>query len=215
MNYIIWGAKGQAKVVRPILDAANHSLVGLVDRDPTINSPFHDHAVRSVEAWEELLSGPGAAKGFIVAIGGFSGRDRCDIGHMLHAKGLEALTAVHLKAHVASTAIIAPGCQILAGACISEEARIGEHSIINTNATVDHETQVGAGVHIMPGATVAGEVNLGDFSSIGSNATILPRVTVGAGAIVGAGAVVTRDVAPGDTVAGVPARPLRSAKSTF
>jgi UDP-2-acetamido-3-amino-2,3-dideoxy-glucuronate N-acetyltransferase len=43
-------------------------------------------------------------------------------------------------------------------------------------------------------------------ASLGSGSIIMGGVRVGAGAIVGAGAVVTRDVAPGETVAGVPAR---------
>ena len=43
-------------------------------------------------------------------------------------------------------------------------------------------------------------------ASIGSGAIVLGGVAIGAGALVGAGAVVTKDVAPGETVAGVPAR---------
>jgi acetyltransferase-like isoleucine patch superfamily enzyme len=45
-------------------------------------------------------------------------------------------------------------------------------------------------------------------ASIGSGAAILCGVTIGEDAMIGAGAVVTRDVAPGQTVAGVPARTL-------
>jgi acetyltransferase-like isoleucine patch superfamily enzyme len=45
-------------------------------------------------------------------------------------------------------------------------------------------------------------------ASIGSGATILCGVTIGENAMIGAGAVVTHDVAPGETVAGVPARAL-------
>jgi UDP-2-acetamido-3-amino-2,3-dideoxy-glucuronate N-acetyltransferase len=47
-------------------------------------------------------------------------------------------------------------------------------------------------------------------ASIGSGAVVLCGVTIGAGALIGAGAVVTRDVAPGEIVAGVPARRLRA-----
>jgi acetyltransferase-like isoleucine patch superfamily enzyme len=47
-------------------------------------------------------------------------------------------------------------------------------------------------------------------ASLGSGAVILCGVTIGEDAMIGAGAVVTRDVAPGETVAGVPARLLAS-----
>ncbi|MEP4078149.1 acyltransferase [Haloferula sp.] len=48
-----------------------------------------------------------------------------------------------------------------------------------------------------------------DGASVGSGATILGGLTIGRNAMVGAGSVVTRDVAPGATVAGNPARPMK------
>ncbi len=53
-------------------------------------------------------------------------------------------------------------------------------------------------------------VRIGYNVWIGGGAIILPGVTIGDDAIVGAGGVVTRDVPPGATVAGNPARILRS-----
>ncbi|MFZ5963842.1 sugar O-acetyltransferase [Thalassococcus sp. BH17M4-6] len=52
-------------------------------------------------------------------------------------------------------------------------------------------------------------ITIHDNVWIGAGAMLMPGVTIGADAIIGAGAVVTRDVAPGTTVGGVPARPLR------
>jgi acetyltransferase-like isoleucine patch superfamily enzyme len=54
----------------------------------------------------------------------------------------------------------------------------------------------------------ADPVEIGADVWLGAHATVLQGVRVGAGATVAAGAVVIRDVKPGDTVGGVPARPL-------
>lgn len=53
---------------------------------------------------------------------------------------------------------------------------------------------------------------IGDDVIIGTGAIVIARpntgLSIGDGARVGAGAVVTKDVAPGQTVVGVPARPV-------
>jgi len=74
---------------------------------------------------------------------------------------------------------------------------------------VDHDCRIGDFVHLAPGVRLAGEVTVGEGALIGIGASVLPGVCIGAWDVVGAGAVVTEDVAPGVTVVGVPARPLR------
>jgi maltose O-acetyltransferase len=53
-----------------------------------------------------------------------------------------------------------------------------------------------------------GTVRIGNRCWIGAKAVILKDVELGDGCVVAAGAVVTRSVAPGQVVAGVPARPV-------
>jgi acetyltransferase-like isoleucine patch superfamily enzyme len=65
-------------------------------------------------------------------------------------------------------------------------------------------------IHETAGAKSAA-VHIGDDVFIGARAIILKGVNIGVGAVIAAGAVVTRDVAPGDIVAGNPARVVGSA----
>ena len=207
---VVWGATGQAKVLRPIIESQGHSIAYLYDRDPSVPPPFERvPLVGSLAEFEYWLEQNSAGLfGFAVAIGGNLGCERLAIAGKLSSFGLGALTLIHERAWVAETAWIGEGCQILAMAAVSEETRLGRQTIINTNASVDHECVLGVGVHVMPGATLAGCVRVGDCAMIGSGATVLPRITIGANAVIGAGAVVTRDVAEDEVVVGVPAKPL-------
>ena len=207
MKYLIWGVTGQAKVVRPILDAMGHQAALLVDNNPEVSSPFADlpEVIGGTEAESRLAALP-EIEGFIAAIGGHRGEARARISADLQRSGRKALAAVHARANVSATAILGEGVQLLMGCCVSEHARIGDFTILNTSVTVDHDCELGVGVHIMPGAILAGEVRIEDYATVGSGAIVLPRVRIGTGAMVGAGAVVTKDVPAGATVVGVPAR---------
>lgn len=207
-NIIIWGASGHAKVILSALPDTHYRLCGLIDQNPTITQ-FKNHPVYpSAEALLKNTSLNIKETYFILAIGGSKGFERMEIHHQLIDLGLKPLTIHHPTAWIDPTATLGLGSQILGMSAISADVSIGSQSIINTNATIDHETIIGDGCHIMPAATIAGCVLIGDYCTIGSNATVLPRVKLAPYTIVGAGAVVTKDTLPNSTVVGVPAKQI-------
>jgi UDP-2-acetamido-3-amino-2,3-dideoxy-glucuronate N-acetyltransferase len=121
---------------------------------------------------------------------------------------------------------IGPFVEIQRGASIGARCKIQSHTFICDGVTIDDEVFVGHGVMFIndkyPRATTDSGVlqRASDWevqvtrvrrgASLGSGAVILGGVTIGEDALVGAGAVVRRDVEGGTTVAGVPARLVRS-----
>ncbi len=119
---------------------------------------------------------------------------------------------------------VGPFVEIQRGASVGADCKLQSHTFVCDGVEIGDRVFVGHGVMFVndkrPRATTAdGTLQtdedwtllttvVRDGASIGSGAVILGGIEIGAGSLVGAGAVVTRDVAPGETVAGVPARLL-------
>ena len=116
--------------------------------------------------------------------------------------------------------------EIQKGVKIGERCKIQSHTFICEGVTIESEVFVGHGVTFIndrqPRAT-SGDGKLqteADWTcqstlikrgaSIGSGATLLGGITIGENALVGAGSVVTKDVPANATVAGNPARILKT-----
>lgn len=102
---------------------------------------------------------------------------------------------------------------------VGPRCRIQSHTFICSGVTLEAEVFVGHGVMFINDRHPSVSTTLGGTwkmertlvctgATLGSGALIMGGVKIGAGATVGAGAVVLHDVAPGETVAGVPARVL-------
>lgn len=214
---ILWGGTGQAKVIRPIIEYFGSRVVAVIDDTPGLSSPFSDvEAFSGLGAFERWVAGRvnRGRTGFCVTIGNPHGRVRLKLHNLLVQAGLVSVSLSHPTAWIAKNAYIGEGAQIMAGAIIEAEARLGRQCIVNTNASVDHEDHLGDGTEVAPGATLCGLVQTGVNVWIGAGAVVLPRRTIGDDSIVGAGAVVVKDVPANVTVMGVPARVTRQKNPT-
>lgn len=123
-----------------------------------------------------------------------------------HGAGAAVLVAA--TASVGRDVELADGVGLWPQSAVTANARIGRHSHLNTGSSVSHDCVLGDFVTIGPGARICGSVTLADGVWVGAGATVLQGVHIGADAVVGAGAVVLGDVLPGETVVGMPARPV-------
>lgn len=133
---------------------------------------------------------------------------RARYGELLDALGFEMETLIFPTAVIDEFARVGRGCIVRHQAVVSAQVELGRNCVVSDNAYVGHDSVIGAHTYISPGVNVNGSVKIGEASFIGTGAVILPERRVGDCCTVGAAACVIADVPDGQTVAGVPARPL-------
>jgi sugar O-acyltransferase (sialic acid O-acetyltransferase NeuD family) len=105
---------------------------------------------------------------------------------------------------------IGEGTVITAGCVLTTDIVLGRHVLLNLNATVGHDTQIGDFSSVMPGAQISGQVTIGERVLIGTGSCLLNEVSIGMESRIGAGAVVTHDIPAHCTAVGIPAKPVTS-----
>lgn len=193
---VIIGAGGHAKVLHALALAAGHSILGVCDPQLVQQGQTHWRGIPVLGGDDALKQFDPVAIGLINGIGQLVGSQaRQDVFARLRQAGFNFPALVHPAAWVASTARLAQGVQVMAGAVVQPDCCIGENTIINTNASVDHDCDIGTNVHVAPGATICGGVRVHDRAFVGSGATLIQALIVGNGAVVGAGVTLTRNLA--------------------
>lgn len=204
---LVFGAGGHAKVVADALRRNGYQIACFVD-DISPNRAGESFCGSIVvgglnQAASLLMTDKPFA---FIAIG--ANHARLTKASELTGIGFRFPLAVHPRAFVAADAVLGNGSVVCANASVGPATTIGCHAIVNTGASIDHDCTIGDGVHIGPGSVIAGYVTLGEASFVGAGAVIIDRVKVGHACTIGAGAVVIHDVPDGQTVVGVPARPV-------
>ena len=204
----VFGSSGFAREVMPLVraQASSGDLVVFVDREagPAVNGhEVIDEA--AFFAWEgERL--------YTVAIA--DGTTRRKLDDLAHEKGALPMEVRAQSAEVLDAVDLGPGAVLCGHTSITSNVRIGKGFHLNLNSYVAHNCIIGDYVTFAPFVACNGNTVIGDGAYIGTGAVMRQGrpdkpLTIGAGALIGMGAVVTKDVAPGMTVVGNPARPLK------
>jgi UDP-perosamine 4-acetyltransferase len=203
---IALGAGGHLRVLLDVIRLRGIDVAGLVDADPTLHGTVR-FGVPVLGADDAVLALPPDQVLLVNGLGSVATtarRQRLYVSFRDH--GYSFTEIIHPSAVISNDSARAAGVQVMAGAVVQPGAFLGENSLVNTGASVDHDCRIGAHVHLAPGVILSGGVTIGDGAHVGTGAVVVQGVTIGAGATVAAGAVVIGDVPAGAQVMGVPAR---------
>jgi sugar O-acyltransferase (sialic acid O-acetyltransferase NeuD family) len=215
-SYGLIGAGGHGRETMPVLAemirrsdmTAEHRLMFVVE-----GTDFPEHVNgHPVVSLAEYVVMEGE-RYFNIAIADAHVRER--IAKLCIAAGLRPLSIISESALVLDNNEIGEGAILSPFSVVTSNARIGRFFHANIFSRVAHDCVIGDFVTFAPSVQCNGNVAVEDYAHIGTGAVIREGtkerpLVIGKGAMVGMGAVVTNDVAPFTTVAGNPARLLRT-----
>lgn len=116
---------------------------------------------------------------------------------------------IHHTAWVSTDGAIDDGAILLAFASVGPGAHARVGSLLNTGASLDHDSTVGDYGSLGPGARTGGDVSIGSRTMVGMQAGILHGRTVGDDSVIGAHSAVVHDIPSLCVAYGTPCRVIR------
>lgn len=208
---IIVGASGHSKVIIDIFEKEDqYQILGLVDGKKTLGTDILGYSVIGTEHdLAALLVQYGDFRVFI-AIGDNWVRKTVRDKVIALVPGIKFASAIHPSATVGKRVKVGEGVAVMAGAIINSGSSIGDFALINTKASLDHDSQMMDYSSLAPNVTTGGNVKIGTFSALSLSATVKHGVHIGSHCVVGAASLLLTDCPDHTVMYGVPAKPVRT-----
>ncbi|MFN0128179.1 MAG: acetyltransferase [Verrucomicrobiales bacterium] len=208
-HILIIGASGHGMVAADAARAQGYGVAAFLDSfKPEGSECLGARVIGKPADLPALMERQGLTTGFLAISNNFI---RAQVASQLAAlaPGFRFATIIHPAAWVSPTATVAEGTLILAGAVVNAACRVGAHAIVNTKASLDHESEMEPFSSLLPGVTTGGAVRIGECACVCAGATLVHQVRIGSHTVVGAGSLVLCDLPDSSLCYGAPARVIR------
>lgn len=145
---------------------------------------------------------------FIVAIGNNQIRKKVVSKIENTFKTIMWETIISKNSNIATNVKIGKGTIIVAGSTVNFGTKIGNHCIINTNCSIDHENIIEDYSNCSPGTVSAGNVIIKEGAFIGIGTSIKQSTTIGKKVTVGGHSYVNKNCSPNSIYYGAPIKKI-------
>ena len=207
---LIFGSSGHSKVIIDIFEKeGKYQIAGLIDDNMNIGEETLGYKIIGNETILQDLHLKNPHWKLFIAIGDNWIRSKVVNRIIDKIPDIEFASAIHPSAQIGKGVKIGKGVAIMAGAIVNSSSFIGDFTIINTKASIDHDSEMLPFSSLAPNATCGGNVSVGAFSAISISATIKHGISIGSHTIIGAGSVLLKSCGDHLILYGVPAKEIR------
>lgn len=198
------GGGGHGRVVLDALLSSGVAVAGILDPDLKVGDRVFGVPVRGGDEFLDQL-----APTDVLLVNGLGANpcvgNRKRLFEEMKVRGFSFDAVRHPSAVIGPECNLGASSQIMAGVVLQNRVRIGDNTVVNTLASIDHDCVIGTHTFVSPGVVLSGDVLVGESTFIGAGAVVLPGIEIGINVVIGAGAVVIKSVPDGWIVAGNPA----------
>jgi sugar O-acyltransferase (sialic acid O-acetyltransferase NeuD family) len=211
---LLVGASGHCRSLLTVIRRqAVYEPVGLIDSLQPVGSKVLGLPVLGREADALAITESHGISHLFIAVGDNFQRQRLSRLFSELVPACRFAVLIDPSAVVAADATLASGVAVMAHSYVGPGTRIDEGALINTAASIDHDSSLGAFASLAPGVITGGRVAVGARSAIGLGAHIIHGISIGADTVVGAGSLVLSELPEGIVAYGSPAMIVRTRTS--
>ncbi|MBM7540033.1 acetyltransferase [Amphibacillus cookii] len=210
-NLLLIGGGGHCKsVLNSLYENKEFDEIAIIDRQEKVGSFILGTPIIGTDEDLPKLFSEGYKEAFVTigSVGNPSLRVR--LTKELKVIGFSLPNIVDETATVSTYSELSDGIYVGKQAVINADVKVGEGTIINSCALVEHECMIGDFVHLAPRSVLCGGVEVRDRTHIGANSVIRQQVTIGTDVMIGMGSVVLRHMKAGVIAYGNPCKEVSS-----
>jgi sugar O-acyltransferase (sialic acid O-acetyltransferase NeuD family) len=210
---VVLGSSGHAKVVIDTIEKeGRYKIVGLVDAFRKVGEETLGYQVLGVEFDLPRLIVEYDLKGIIIAIGDNYSRAQVAAKVSDICPDLPFVSTIHPNASIGKEVTLGIGSVVMAGAVVNPCCQVGQFCIVNTSASLDHDSVMEDFSSLAPGGTTGGNCRIGRYSAVSIGAVLRHRITIGEHSVIGGGSTVLKNVEPFALAFGCPAKKVSDRK---
>ena len=210
---LIFGSEGHSRIVlSEIIQIKGYRVIGFVDENIKKGTIIENYknkkykVVSNIKGINKLLN-----KNTFGIIGIGSNFRRKKVAEEINKiyKNFNWTTIISKNSTLNGNVRIGKGSLIVSGSVINTGTKIGEHCLINTSSSIDHDNTFKNYSSTGPGVITGGNVKLGQCSHLGMGSTVKHKITIQDNTIIGAQSLVLKNCDKNSIYFGIPAKKIR------